>query len=349
MQGLRLTVIVRLALLATVALWPALAPAQEAPPLPMPRPADRLPAEAAPAAEAGEPAVPEDDSIVVIDETAAPLPPPPTLPAGAPQTATQALAALATVPQKVTLTAQITEDGAVIANGLVWRVFAAQGDPSGNLPLTAKSEEATATFDLAPGEYVVHVAYGRAQASERLQVASGTSTKSIILDAGALRLNAAVTGDVGVPLDLLRFDIYAGPEEDNQALIAGNVAPNDVITLNAGTYHVVSRFGGVNAIVRADLRVEPGQLTDAKLYHKAAQVAFKLVVETGSEAIAAVEWTVKTADGTTVFTDLGAFPTTVLAEGDYVVFAKQGDNVFNREFQVQAGPLREIEVLTSVY
>lgn len=334
---------IRIATIAVLLLAPPMAMAQEAPPLPMPRPVNRMPEGTVPAA-ASTTAAPTE--IVVIDETAA-------APARAepnePATATEAVAALAAIPQKVILTAQITEGGAVIPSGLVWRVFQANLDPSGELPLAGKSEEATATFELVPGEYAVHVAYGRAQASYQLQVTPGNNVKSIILDAGALRLNAAVTGDVAVPLNLLRFDIFASVEETEQALVAEGVAPNDIVTLNAGTYHVVSKFGSVNAAVRADLRVEPGQLTDATLYHKAAQVAFKLVTEAGGEAIAAVEWTVKTADGTTVFTDLGAFPATVLAEGDYVVFAKQGENVYNREFQIQAGPLREIEVLTAVY
>jgi hypothetical protein len=102
--------------------------------------------------------------------------------------------------------------------------------------------------------------------------------------------------------------------------------------------------------VRADLRVEPGQLTDATLYHRAAQVSFKLVSEAGGEAIADIDWTVKTADGaSTVFTNTGAFPSTVLQEGDYLVFAKRGETVFNREFEVQPGQPREIEVLTTVY
>ena len=131
--------------------------------------------------------------------------------------------------------------------------------------------------------------------------------------------------------------------------MAQSLAANDIVTLNAGTYHVVSYFGDVNAVVRADLKVEAGQLTDATLYHKAAQTSFKLVSETGGEAIADVDWTVKTADGTSVFTNTGAFPSTVLQEGDYVVFAKRGDKVYNRAFQVQAGQPKEIEVLTTVY
>jgi hypothetical protein len=251
--------------------------------------------------------------------------------------------------QPVHLTARITEGGSVIPEGVVWRIFQTKTDTSGELALAAKSEDATADVKLPPGEYVVHVAYGRAQASDTLVVQPGENDKSMVLDAGALRLNAAITGDVAIPLNLLTFDIFSGSSENEHTLVAENLTANDIVTLNAGTYHVVSHFGVVNAVVRADLRVEPGQLTDATLYHRAAQVSFKLVTEAGGEAIADVEWTVKTSDGTTIFSNIGAFPATVLSEGDYLVLAKRGDNVYNREFEVQPGALREVEVLTTVY
>jgi len=170
-----------------------------------------------------------------------------------------------------------------------------------------------------------------------------------VLEAGALRLNSAVTGDIPIDPTLLTFDIFTGGDEASRTVVAEGLLANDIVTLNAGTYHIVSHFGTINAVVRADLRVEPGQLTDATLYHHASQVSFKLVSEAGGEAIADVDWTVKTSDGATIFTDLGAFPATVLAEGDYLVLAKQGEQVFNRAFDIKAGPAREIEVLTSAF
>ncbi|MFD2646419.1 hypothetical protein ACFSX5_01275 [Devosia albogilva] len=263
--------------------------------------------------------------------------------------ATDAIDAATAAPQAVVLTARITPDGAPIPEGLVWRIFESEPDSNGELALLAKSESGEASIELEPGQYVVHVAYGRAQSSETVTIQPGQGSIEMVLGAGALRLNAAVTGEVPIPPGLLAFDIYTDQEEVARGLIAEAVSPNEIVTLNSGTYHVVSRFGEVNATVRADLRVEPGQITDATLYHHAAQISFKLVSEQGGEAIADVEWTVKTADGTTVFSNLGAFPTTVLAEGDYLVLAKLGETVYNREFQVQPGPPREIEVLTSVY
>jgi len=309
--------------------------AQQAP-VPMPRPADRMPpAESAPAADGV--AAPAGDEA------------PPPAPAAAGATASQAAAAVAAEKQPVTLTAQITENGMTIPEGLVWRIFDTRTDTSGELALAAKSEEATAHLELVPGEYVIHVAYGRAQASDTLEVVEGENKKAIVLDAGAMRLNAAVTGDVSIPINLLRFDIFTSGNEGDRVMVAQNLSPNDIVTLNAGTYHVVSYFGDVNAVVRADLRVEPGQMTEATLYHRAAQVTFKLVTESGGEAIADVEWTVKTAGGATVYSEIGAFPATVLAEGDYLVLAKRGETVYNRAFQVQPGAGQEVEVLTTVY
>jgi hypothetical protein len=264
--------------------------------------------------------------------------------------ATAAIEAVTADPQPVTLTAMVSDGGQAIGEGLVWRIFSTKTDTAGQLELAAKSDSAVANVELSPGNYVVHVAYGRAQASDTIVVAEGANSKNIVLEAGGLRLNAAVTGDVAIPINLLRFDVFtAGTSDADQAVVAQGIGANDILTVNAGTYHIVSYFGDVNAVVRADLRVEPGQLTDATLYHRAAQTSFKLVSEAGGEAIADVDWTVKTAGGATVFTDTGAFPSTVLQEGDYLVFAKRGETVFNRQFEVQPGQPREIEVLTTVY
>jgi len=319
---------------ATVLVAPTLVVAED-PPMPLPRRAERMPA-----GIAAQPEVPQ----VTLSAPAA-------TEGSAAEAAAQAAQAAKPVgkPQAVTLVAKVTEDGQDIPDGLTWRVFETRTDATGELALAGKSEDAKASFELVPGSYVVHVAYGRAQTTQTITVEDGSNTKELVLDAGAIRLNAAVTGDVPIPINLQRFDIFSGSSEADRQPVAQNLGPNDVVTLNAGTYHVVSYFGDVNAVVRADLRVEPGQMTDATLYHKAAQVSFKLVSEAGGEAIADIDWTIKSAEGEQVFTATGAFPAAVLAEGEYEVFAKRGEQVYNRAFQVQAGAAKEIEVLTSVY
>lgn len=253
-------------------------------------------------------------------------------------------------PQPVTLSAKISDDGVVIPDGLTWRIFDSRVDESGQLALLAKSEKAVAVFNLPPGEYLVHVAYGRSQASDTLDVTKGVNNKTIVLDSGGLRLNAAITGDIPIAAADLRFEIYTtGDNEQDRVLVAQNVAPGDVVHLNAGVYQIVSHFGKLNAEVKADLRVDPGQLTDATLYHKARKISLKLVSEEGGEAIADVDWTVKDSSGNTIYTYFGAFPGCVLANGSYSVLARRGDTVYNRDFSVTPGKPQEIEVLTSVY
>ena len=331
-------------LLGVVAmLLPSFVVAQDEPPVPLPRRADRMP-QATEIVQDQDPAATEA-AVFGTDTPATDAPV-----AAVPDTpAVQAVEQVAAVPQPVTLVATIMDGGAAIPDGLTWRVFETRTDSTGDLALAAKSDDATAHLELVPGNYVVHVAYGRAQTTDTITVVDGNNEKSLVLEAGAIRLNAQVTGDIAIPINLLRFDIYSGTSESTRTLVAQNLAPSDIVTLNAGTYHIVSYFGDVNAVVKADLRVEPGQLTDATLYHKASQVSFKLVSEAGGEAIADIDWTVKTPDGQTVFENTGAFPTTVLAEGDYLVLAKRGEQVYNREFQVQPGGGEEIEVLTAVY
>lgn len=253
-------------------------------------------------------------------------------------------------PQPVTLSAKITEDGALIPDGVMWRIFDTRADESGQMALLAKSEDAVAVFNLPPSDYVVHVAYGRSQATQTIRVVPGANSEVLVLNSGGLRLNAAITGDVPISEGDLQFEVYATDiDDEDRVLVARNLSPGTLVHLNAGVYNVVSRFGTVNAEVRADLRVEPGQLTDATLYHRARRISFKLVSEDGGEAIADVDWTVKNAAGETVYTDFGAFPSTILAEGEYSVLSKRGENVYNRNFSVTSGVAQEIEVLTTIY
>lgn len=308
------------------------------PPMPMPLPGFHAPvddgASGASDVSSGAPAAPG---------ATAPAPAPPAKPTPTPPAPTGP-------PQQVKLTALVSDGGQPIGQGLAWRVYDNKPDASGKLILAAKSDDAVAHVSLVPGSYMVEVAYGRAQASDTLTVTTGDNTKSIVLNAGGLRLNAAITGDIPIPINQLHFDIFTpGPSDADRTIVAQDLAANDIVTLNAGTYHVVSYFGDVNAVVRADLKVQAGQLTDATLYHRAAQMSFKLVSETGGEAIADVDWTVRSKDGTIVFTNTGTFPSAVLQEGDYTVFAKRGDTVYNRDFEVQPSQPKDVEVLTTVY
>ncbi|RUZ97531.1 hypothetical protein, partial [Mesorhizobium sp. M7A.F.Ca.US.006.01.2.1] len=191
----------------------------------------------------------------------------------------------------ITLSAQLTDKGSDITRGIVWRVFKPEA-VNGKLPMVASSHGGTAVFQLEPGSYLVHASYGRAGATKRITVGKDAKRESLVLDAGGLKLDAVLSGGVRIPPKKLRFSIYEGTAEANgdRALIIPDVEPNSVVRLNAGIYHVVSTYGAVNAVIRSDIRVEAGKLTEATVEHHAAEITMKLVRETGGEAIADTSW-----------------------------------------------------------
>ena len=147
-------------------------------------------------------------------------------------------------------------------------------------------------------------------------------------------------------------DAFAGPtakffKPEVQAKLRErfDAKAGDLIRLPEGTYHVVSTYGDSNAIQRADVRVETGKITDATLHHRAAKVTLKLVAQAGGEAFAGTAFSVLTPGGDVIREAIGAFPQVILAEGDYVLIARQEGQVYSRDFKVESGIDRDIEVL----
>ena len=249
----------------------------------------------------------------------------------------------------ITLSAQLTDKGADITRGLVWRVFKPEPGADGKLPLVASAHGGTASFQLEPGSYLVHASYGHAGATKRITIGKDPRREAIVLDAGGLKLDAILSGGQHIPASKLRFSIYEGQAQPNgdRALIVPDVKPNTVVRLNAGVYHVVSTYGATNAVIRSDIRVEAGKLTQATVEHHAAEVTMKLVREDGGEAIADTSWSVLNESGDPIKEAVGAYAPMILAEGDYTVIAKNRDRIYQKDFKVEAGKNEEVEVIAS--
>ena len=256
---------------------------------------------------------------------------------------------LATGQGQLTLAAQLTDSGPDLTRGLVWRVFATEPGPDGKLPLIAQGQGGTSTFPLQPGSYLVHAAFGRAGATKKITVGREAQRENVVLDAGGLKLNAVLAGDRRIAGRKLEFSIYDSTTDANgeRAAIIEGVPADRVVRLNAGTYHVVSKYGNVNAVVRSDIRVEAGKLTEATVEHHAAELTLKLVREPGGEAIADTSWSIVADSGDPVRETVGAYASMVLSEGEYTIVAKNRDRIYQRDFTVVAGQNQEVEVLAT--
>ena len=232
-----------------------------------------------------------------------------------------------------------------ITNGLTWRVYPAKPDARG---FRALKEDKTAapTFALPQGDYVVHVSFGMASAVRNVSLRNDTAREVFDLPAGGIRLEGRV-GEAKIPPGQISFDVYRGSQFDTgerQPLVT-QVATGDVVVLPEGTYYIVSNYGDGNAVVRSDIRVQTGKLTDVAVNHRAAAITLKLVTNAGGEALANTEWTVLTPGGDVIKESTGAFPKFVLAEGEYRAIARNENKNYNRDFKVTTGVDGEIEVL----
>lgn len=249
--------------------------------------------------------------------------------------------------QRILLQARLSANSPVLRNGVEWRIFGTEVQADGDLPELGFAEGGPKAFNMASGEYIIHASFGHAGAVKRIRIGQEASVEEFVFNAGGLRLTANTSDDVPVPERALRFDIYEQEiqEDGERNLLARGVKPNQVIAFPAGTYHVVSRYGELNATVRAELRVLPGQLTEAELQHRAARLTFRLVRQAGGDAVADTAWSILTETGEVIRESSSTFPSMILAEGNYTAIAKHSDAVYSQDFTVRSGFNKDVEVL----
>ena len=268
--------------------------------------------------------------------------PSPSLPLSPPSGATTAPASGEKIP--ISLSAVFAGDSRPVRSGLVWRVFEERSETTPPIPIE-KSNTPTPSFSLKPGNYIVHAAYGFAGASKRISVQTSNVVERLTISAGALKVGGAI-GDSPIPPNRLGVSVYVPIGNNSEGrLVVGNVRGGEIVRLPEGTYHVVSNYGDSNAIMRADLNVEAGRVTEATLNHRAATVTLKLVASAGGEAFAGTAFSVLTPGGDVIREAIGAFPSVTLAEGDYVLIARHEGQVQTREFKVESGLDKDIEVI----
>ncbi|MDC7788296.1 hypothetical protein PQJ75_21040 [Rhodoplanes sp. TEM] len=252
------------------------------------------------------------------------------------------------VPRDVplSLAARYGRDSAPVNGGVVWRVYAVRPDITGAFRPLREDRTPTPNLALPPGDYVVHVAFGLASAAKTVSLRNEPVREVFDLPAGGVRIEGRV-GDARIPHGQIAFDIFSGSqfETGDKRQVASGIATGDVVVVPEGTYHIVSNYGDSNAVVRSDIKVQAGKLTDVTVTHRAAVITLKLVGERGGEALANTSWTVLTPGGDVIKETVGAFPRVVLAEGDYRAIARNEGRTVEREFKVITGVDGEIELL----
>jgi hypothetical protein len=246
----------------------------------------------------------------------------------------------------LSLSARYGKDLGNVNGGLVWRIFADRPDENGTFRMIKEDRNPTPNLVLQPGNYVVHVSLGLVSAVRAVTLKAETDREAFVLPAGGLRIEGRV-GTSKIPQNQISFAIYKGSqfEGGDRASLVPNVAAGDVVLLPEGTYYIISNYGDANSVVRSDIRVSAGKLTDVVVTHRAAVITLKLVSDKGGEALANTAWSVITPGGDVIKESIGAFPKVVLSEGEYRAIAKNEGKVYERPFNVVNGVDGEVEVV----
>lgn len=243
------------------------------------------------------------------------------------------------------LSAKFGKDAPQVGGGLTWRVYNSKAEADGSFKLVKEDKTPAPTLVLPAGNYIVHVGFGLATAVRPVSLRGPSVHEEFDLPAGGLRIEGRV-GDVRVPAGQISFDVYKGSqfEAGDRRPIAEHVMTGEVVMVPEGTYYIVSNYGDANSVVRSDIRVAAGKLTDITVTHRAAAITLKLVGDKGGEALANTAWSVLTPGGDVIKESIGAFPRVILAEGEYRAIARNEGKVFEREFKVVTGVDGDVEV-----
>ena len=241
--------------------------------------------------------------------------------------------------QGLKASAAIVAGSPPLTAGVKWLVL----DRNNKTVLT--STEAQPLLKLPKGDYTVQVRLGFARAAKQVSVSEGViKPVKLVLNAGGLRVNAVVSGSRAIKADRVSFALHSA---SGQIPVTINHLPgNRIIHLNAGTYTIRSQYGNANAVVEADVVVQPGKLTEATLNHSAGKVVFKLSVPGQPGEASATRWQIEKPDGTLVKVSKATSPSFILASGPYEVSVQQGGKAYRSSFEVQSGKNILVEIST---
>ncbi len=245
------------------------------------------------------------------------------------------------------LAARFGNNAPLIGAGLRWRIFADRPDQTGAFRLLKEDRAPSPNIVLPAGGYVVHVSFGFASAARQVHLRPSEMLREVFdIPAGGVVLKGQV-GDVRIPTGQISFDIYKGSQFDTgeKRPIVSGVLSGETVVLPEGTYFIVSKYGDGNSVVRSDIRVQAGRLSDVTVTHRAAMIMLKLVSKRGGEALANTDWAVLSPAGDVIAETKGAFPRVILAEGEYKVIARNDNKVYQQDLNVIPGVDGEIEVL----
>jgi len=250
------------------------------------------------------------------------------------------------------LSARLASNSPVLTSNIRWEIYNFVKSSDGNRAQIATSDVARPMLPLTPGKYIVRTVFGASSTAKVIKISTAQITDAtFILNTGGIRVKPLLIAGDPPAGKVPQQWIYLAPQPESLAspeFVATANNPEEIHQLNAGTYELISKFGTLNAIVKTNVTVSPGLLTEVEVSHKAGIVQFKLFTKwRGGEELKDVTWNLSDTEGNEIASNLTAGSGEIIAPGRYKVTAHYNGKIYTETFTIKPGKKKLVRVATA--
>ncbi len=214
----------------------------------------------------------------------------------------------------------------------------------------AQLSQSTPAFWLAAGSYFITATYGLASASIGVKVSANKVTeKTIIVNAGALRLKSMVEGMPEKLKSRVLYVIYDAKAdfEGNYREVFSTEQAEEIVRIPPGEYLIEGYWGNTNARVPMSAVVRAGKPTSATVVHRAGRARFTLKSVGGGTPTGKLFWIFYDSSGAEIGRNVKPIPERIFAAGRYIVVVRYQDQQYRAEFSIRSGDQKRIDIVAT--
>jgi len=203
---------------------------------------------------------------------------------------------------------------------------------------------------LSAGNYFITATYGLASASVEVRITANRRTeKTIIVNAGALRLSSKIEGLPEKLTSQVLYVIYdaKADTEGNYREVFSTAQAEGIVRLPPGEYLIEGHWGNTNARVPMSAVVKAGKPTNATVVHSAGRARFKLKSVSGGAPTGQPFWIFYDISGAEIGRNVKPSPERIFAAGRYIVVVRYQNQRFRAEFSIKSGDQKRIDIVAT--
>ncbi len=238
----------------------------------------------------------------------------------------------------------------ILQDKVHYAIYKAEVSLEGKRQRIAQLSQSLPALWVSAGNYYITATYGLASASIEVKITANQRTeKTIIVNAGALRLSSKIEGLSEKLTSQILYVIYEAKAdtEGNYREVFSTAQAEGVVRLPPGEYLIEGHWGKTNAKVPMSAIVKAGEPTNATVVHHAGRARFKLKSVSGGAPTGRPFWIFYDISGAEIGRNAKPSPERIFAAGRYIVVVRYQDQSFRAEFSIKSGDQKRIDIVAT--